>query len=327
MGSARSPSSLMTCPCTSMNRSLPSTRRTVRLAEVFSRRSVPVSRAGDTMRSLPFSTRSVTFRSTTSPVMIPDLTVIDGGVTGYVRSSITTCSRGSSWRATPPTGRLRGPLGTWPDAVRELGTVFLDRVGHRQAAPDRKLARRLFGSEEYHGAVSEDEALRMTLTQDADDNPAAHDGTPPVAARCCAIASAETKAALLRGGGRLQQRRRALFCHRPIRIGLPREGGPPGLQHELGLLPGGADRLEPAHLLDPGHVDLLPGEADRHQRRGDRGVRLLDRHLARGAARRPTAPAKPQDHRHHTTDHRTPDARLQPHGLHHHDESPSPFGE
>ncbi len=82
IGSARSPSSLMGCPWTSMNRSLPSTRRTVRLLDVFSSRSLPVSRAGETTRSVPFSTRSVTFRSTTSPVMIPDLTVIDGGVTG-----------------------------------------------------------------------------------------------------------------------------------------------------------------------------------------------------------------------------------------------------
>jgi hypothetical protein len=41
-----------------------------------------VSLAGETTRSEPFSTRSVTFSSMTSPVIIPVFTVMDGGVTG-----------------------------------------------------------------------------------------------------------------------------------------------------------------------------------------------------------------------------------------------------
>ena len=72
----------MRCPFASMNRTLPSTSRTVRFKDVLTSRSFPVRRAGETTRSESFSTRSVTFSSMTSPVIIPVFTVMDEGVTG-----------------------------------------------------------------------------------------------------------------------------------------------------------------------------------------------------------------------------------------------------
>src|SRR5260370_16611845 len=62
--------------------------------------------------------------------------------------------------------------------------------------------------------------------------------------RCCAIARSGDYAALLGGSG-LEQRRRAAFRHRSIRIRLARERRPPGLHHELGLLP---PRRDAGHL-------------------------------------------------------------------------------
>src|SRR3972149_2670539 len=64
----------------------PAMRRTVSLAEVFVSLSVPVSFAGETTRPEPFSTRSVTFISVTSPVTIPAFTFTEAGVTVEVVS-------------------------------------------------------------------------------------------------------------------------------------------------------------------------------------------------------------------------------------------------
>src|SRR5205823_8271189 len=89
-GSLRASSSLMGRPWASMYRILPATSRTDWFPDVFFRRSVPVSFAGETTRPEPCSTRSVTFISVISPIRMPAVTFTDAGVTAYVLSSIVT---------------------------------------------------------------------------------------------------------------------------------------------------------------------------------------------------------------------------------------------
>src|SRR4029077_11372043 len=89
------------------------------------------------------------------------------------------------------------PIGPWshssratrlvaaPDVVGELDAVLLDRVGHGQAGPERELARCQLRRKEDLGPVAEDEVIRMTLPQDADDDPARHGVTSDDTAMLC----------------------------------------------------------------------------------------------------------------------------------------------
>src|SRR6266446_1730751 len=143
----------------------------------------------------------------------------------------------------------------------------------------------------------------------------------PAATRCCAIAGERQSDALLRGSG-LEECRCADLCHRSIGVRLPRERRPSGFHHEFCLFPGRRDGRELAELLGPGHIGLLPGETDRDQRRSDRGISLLQRHLECRAARRPASPTEPHDHGENATDDNTPDPWFEPRALHLHGAPP-----